>query len=515
MEALVPPGHMLRRLARAVDYTFIRDLVAPFYCGNNGRPSHDPVVIFKMFVLGRMYDLSDRRLCDEVAMHAGFRWFCGLGFEDGVPDHSTLTTTRDRWSAAEADVWQAALERVIGACIEAGLVGGRHVSLDGTEIRANAAINSIERIPAPIPLASPAGAPISPAAAPAEEAIGPIAAPMPPLDGTEIRANAAINSIERVPAPIPLASPAVAPISPAGAPAEESIAPIPAPTRPSAETLAVPSPERRSGDEDFHGEKFSNATHRSATDPEAMLFRKGKGKEAKFAYLDHVLIDTKGRVILGVEATPAHSAAERAVGLELLGHLAEIPGLPRTHSVAADKGYGSGAFLAGVAALGIEPHIPVPGSTAIEELPSYSRPARTLEHALAREEKRRDAEARNSARQLAKTRRARLSQRLRTRVEHIHAEAKQNHGLARARLRGLRKVRSEVRLVATVQNLKRLANRRRTRQERASAVTAANIGCRAPMLSRLVASLLNQAGRAVLRRDSEWASGKRGSATRF
>jgi mRNA-degrading endonuclease RelE of RelBE toxin-antitoxin system len=223
-----------------------------------------------------------------------------------------------------------------------------------------------------------------------------------------------------------------------------------------------------------------------------MLFRKGKTKEAKLAYLGHVLIDTKSRVVLGVDASPAHSAAERAVGLELLARLAEIPGLPKTRSAAADKGYGSGAFLASVAALGIEPHITVPGSTAIEELPSYSRPPRTLEHARAREEKRRDAEARNAARRLSKTRRARLSQRLRTRVEHVHAEAKQHHGLARARLRGLRKVRSEVRLVATVQNLKRLANRRTTRGGRASAVEAAFVPRRASIESRPVASPLTR-----------------------
>jgi transposase len=462
---------MLRRLARVIDYAFVRDLVAPFYCGNNGRPSYDPVVIFKMLVLGRLYDLSDRRLCDEVAMHAGFRWFCGLGFEDDVPDHSTLTTTRDRWSAAEADVWRAALDRVVEACVGAGLVSGRHVSLDGTEIRANAAINSLERIPAPIPIAPPA--------VPATETSGTTVAPAP--------------------------SPVTEKVA-ASAPSTEKGAPTP---------IAQARPGRRSGDEDFHGEKFSNATHRSATDPESMLFRKGRTKEAKLAYLGHVLIDTKSRVILGVDASPAHSAAERSVGLELLQGLASIPGLPRTRSAAADKGYGSGAFLASVAALGIEPHIPVPGSTVIEDLPTYSRAPRTLDHARARANARRDAEARNLARRLSKTRRARLSQRLRTRVEHVHAEAKQHHGLARARLRGLRKVRSEVRLVATVQNLKRLANRRSMRRGRTSAVAAIVIPRGAPMMLRSVSLLSTSQPRRTLRRLRESASDEGGSATRF
>lgn len=435
IEALVPAGHILRRLSRVIDYGFIRELVGPFYCARNGRPSYDPVLILKMLVIGRLYDFSNRQLCDEVAMHAGFRWFCGLGFEDDVPDHSTLTTTRDRWSANELAVWQGALDRVVQACLEVGLVSGKHLSIDGTEIRANAALKTLERIPEPLrmPGADPAG--------------------MPPAE--------------------PVAAPSTAPARPSESPA--------------AAEARVETKDRKAGDENFRGERFSNTTHRSTTDPEAMLFRKGRGKEAKLAYLGHVVIDTKSRTILGADASPARSDFERTVGMELLSRLAANSDLPRIQSLAADKGYGTAAFIGEVAALGVEPHIPVPGSANLEEIPSYSRGPTTLMAARKRADRLHAVESRNLARRLMQTRRGKLSQRLRTRVEHVHAEAKQHHGLARARLRGLQKVRTEVKFTATVQNLKRLANRRRSRVAPGiSQVAIVEIGSPKPRISPVI-----------------------------
>lgn len=75
---------------------------------------------------------------------------------------------------------------------------------------------------------------------------------------------------------------------------------------------------RKSGDPDFRGEKFSNATHRSTTDPEAGLFRKGRGKEAKLSYLAHNLIDVRSGIILEAMATVANGAMERTAALEIL-----------------------------------------------------------------------------------------------------------------------------------------------------------------------------------------------------
>jgi IS5 family transposase len=97
-----------------------------------------------MMILGALYNLSDRKLCDEIRMHAGFRWFCRLNFHDPVPDHSTLSRLRnERW--ARSDVFAKLFEKVLADCAASGTVSGRHVSVDGTQIRADASMKSLER----------------------------------------------------------------------------------------------------------------------------------------------------------------------------------------------------------------------------------------------------------------------------------------------------------------------------------------------------------------------------------
>jgi len=102
LEDLVPDNHILRRINAAVDFDFIRDLVADTYDQKavRGRPPWDPVVLFKMMLLGFLFDLSDHRLEQEVGMHAGYRWFLDLDFEDPVPDRTTLIRNRQRWGLA-------------------------------------------------------------------------------------------------------------------------------------------------------------------------------------------------------------------------------------------------------------------------------------------------------------------------------------------------------------------------------------------------------------------------------
>ena len=94
-----------------------------------------------MLLLGRLYDLSDRELCTEIQMHVGMRWFCRLQLHDEVPDHSTLSKLKDKW--AEAGVFQQVFDRVVRQCSEVGLVSGRHLSVDGTEVKASASMKSL------------------------------------------------------------------------------------------------------------------------------------------------------------------------------------------------------------------------------------------------------------------------------------------------------------------------------------------------------------------------------------
>lgn len=144
LESLVPEDHKLRRLDSVLDLSFVPEVVADCYADGRGRPSVDPELALRMMLLGVLYDLSDRELCQEIQMHAGMRWFCGLDFHDAVPDHSTLSRLKnERW--AESGLFDRLMDEVIRQCTEAGLVSGRHLSLDGTEVRADASMKSLTR----------------------------------------------------------------------------------------------------------------------------------------------------------------------------------------------------------------------------------------------------------------------------------------------------------------------------------------------------------------------------------
>jgi transposase len=111
----------------------------------------------------------------------------------------------------------------------------------------------------------------------------------------------------------------------------------------------------RNPDVDFHGQRRGNASHRSTTDPEARLARKGRGKEAKLCYAGHTLIENRNGLIVEAELTQAGGSAEREAGLRLLA--GERRRRRGRLSVAADKGYDSADFVAGARALGATPHV--------------------------------------------------------------------------------------------------------------------------------------------------------------
>jgi transposase len=142
MERLVPDDHRLRKIDAVLDLSFVPETVAECYSAGRGRPSIDPELAVRMMLLGTLYDLSDRELCEEIQMHAGMRWFCRLNFHDPIPDHSTLSRLRnERWS--ESGLFDRLMDEVIRQCCAAGLVSGRHLSVDGTEVRADASMKSL------------------------------------------------------------------------------------------------------------------------------------------------------------------------------------------------------------------------------------------------------------------------------------------------------------------------------------------------------------------------------------
>ena len=96
IESRIPENHLLRKIDQKISFDFIYDLLAPYYPAT-GRPSIDPVSMFKMLLIGYLYGIkSERRLVEEVRLNIGYRWFCGFELDDAIPDHSTFSKTRTR-----------------------------------------------------------------------------------------------------------------------------------------------------------------------------------------------------------------------------------------------------------------------------------------------------------------------------------------------------------------------------------------------------------------------------------
>ena len=114
------------------------------------------------------------------------------------------------------------------------------------------------------------------------------------------------------------------------------------------------APAGRNVEVDFHGLKRSNQTHRSTTDPEALLARKSAGTPARLCYAGHLLMENRNALIVDAELTQADGYAERATAIELL---ARLPRRARRRTVAADKGYDTRAFVADCRQLGVTPHV--------------------------------------------------------------------------------------------------------------------------------------------------------------
>ena len=141
IESLIPETHLLRKIERMVSFDFIYDLLAPYYPAT-GRPSVDPVSMFKMLLIGYLYGIkSERRLVEEVQLNIAYRWFCGFELDDTIPNHSTFSKTRTRkWQ--QSSLFQKAFYEIVKQCIDSGLIDGEAMAADGSYIPANASRES-------------------------------------------------------------------------------------------------------------------------------------------------------------------------------------------------------------------------------------------------------------------------------------------------------------------------------------------------------------------------------------
>jgi transposase len=137
LEEVVPQDHQVRRIAEILDLSWVRRELTPHY-SHLGRPSIDPVLMIRMLIVGYAFAIrSERALCREVQVNLAYRWFCGLGLEDKVPDHSVFSRARNE-RFRDHDIFRQVFERVVAACIKAGLVGGEGFAVDASLIEADA-----------------------------------------------------------------------------------------------------------------------------------------------------------------------------------------------------------------------------------------------------------------------------------------------------------------------------------------------------------------------------------------
>jgi len=133
----VPADHLLRGIDRFLNLGELRRHLAPFY-SDTGRPSIAPELMVRMLIVGYSFGIrSERRLCDEVHLNLAYRWFCRLGLEDTVPDHSTFSKNR-HGRFRESDAFRHLFESVVERCMKEGLVGGEGFAIDASVIKADA-----------------------------------------------------------------------------------------------------------------------------------------------------------------------------------------------------------------------------------------------------------------------------------------------------------------------------------------------------------------------------------------
>jgi transposase len=359
LETFVPQEHPLRAIRPLIEDAAIRracrDLYAPI-----GRPSIPPEQLFLALVGGYLLGVtSERKLVMELQCNMALRWFVGLNLDQDAWDASTFSQNRRR-RFDESGLLEQLFDDTIKRAMAGGLVS-RHVSADGTLVRANASFKSF--------------VPIEVALDPAEY---------------KRRLRAQDRAVEDGP--------------------------------PDAGNRAV----------DFRGEKRSNATHRSVTDPDCRFVSKGtSGTGAYPGYTVNAVMENRHRFLLGFGVEIFQGSTSEKTGCLALLARAKRRLRFRPATLGADKGFFHEDFLEALLANGIEPHI------------ATETRGRSDAHARVRMRERGAG--------------YRVSQRCRKLIEELFGEGKDWHGLRRFRRRGLARVRQETYLIGWVLNLKRLA----------------------------------------------------------
>jgi len=312
LEERVPARHPLRKIKAVVDPA-LSNLDADFdqlYAGD-GRPSIAPERLLRAALVQILFSIrSERQLMEQLEYNLLFRWFVGLSIDEPVWVPTVFSKNRDR--LLTTDIARKLMAAILAHDKVAPLLSDDHFSVDGTLVEAWASFKSFK--PKPAAAAS---------AAPPDD-------PSPP------------------------------PTAPPGPPHAESASSTETSEATSGEnkmTNATPSTDAvgRNIERDFRGHAWSNATHASITDPDARLFRKGKGKPAQLCFMGHALMENRHGFAVEAEMTHADGYGERIAALEMLHRV--DPGSTRRLTLGADKGYDDAGFVADLKAMCVTPHV--------------------------------------------------------------------------------------------------------------------------------------------------------------
>lgn len=336
LEERIPREHPLRKLRILVDGVLAsldEDLQAVY--ARRGRPSIPPECLLRALLIQILYTVrSERQLVEQIDYSLLFRWFVGLGIDDGVWDHSTFSKNRQR--LFDEGMARQFFERVKWLAEWQELLSDEHITVDGTLIEAWASDTSFR---------------------PKDD-------PAPPFGGSG-----------------------------------------------------------RNPEIDFKGEKRSNATHASTTDPEARLYRKSDKTAAKLCHMGHVLMENRHALVVDVDLTEANGKAEREAALRMLKRSAQ-----RAKTLGADKGYDTRDFVAGCREAQVVPHVAAKSKGSALD-------GRTTRHKTYE-----------------------VSQRIRKRVEEVFGWLKTVGGLRKSRHIGRAKLAGQLLLGCAAYNLIRIAS---------------------------------------------------------
>jgi transposase len=368
LEERIPAKHPLRKIRQVVNDALasLDGEFAPLYV-DFGRPSIAPERLIRASLIQILFSVrSERQLMEQMQYNLMFRWFVGLGIDDPVWVPTVFTKNRDR--LLTTDMSRKVMAAILAHREVAPLLSDEHFSVDGTLIKAWASMKSFQ-----------------------QKAEG----PPPDNEGPDD-------------------------------PPTPSIARDNQPTQFEPETEPMPrsNHRNRNAEVDFKGEKRSNATHASTTDPEARLYKKSPGTGAALCFMGHALMENRHGMIVQGDLTQADGHAERRAALDMVHR--HSPGSTRKLTLGADKGYDAAEFVSDLREACVTPHV--------AQKSRYSAiDGRTTRH-------------QGYA----------LSIKHRKRIEEAFGWAKTVGGMAQTVYRGVERVRSRFILTMAANNLARL-----------------------------------------------------------